>query len=257
MSNNIHKFMSVSDRLAWLKGKRPVAVWERETGIARGNLDRALKDGKLSEENIRKLCRVENMRSDWLLIGRGTPFYVAEFVSDQAFADALLNYFADEGQRWTLTVIRRKSNGMPCVVALTMPTSNQTANDRQPSAQMTVELLSGPIGVETSKVVCRPDWGRVQGLGLDDDIVRRMQCGEVGTYELLFSPGYLLQASDLDSKVLAAISEGVAVGEQKNGYVIPLTPDERSMLNRYRALSGDDKARLAAISDALANLDKG
>lgn len=248
--------MKISERLSQIKGSRAVSAWERETGIARGNLDRALKDDKLSEENIRKLCRAENLRSDWLLFGDGSPYRVAVFHSDEELAEQLGYFFSDEAAVWTVTVVRTQSNDVPCAVVLTMPAESQSTRDNMAVKSIVVEVLAGPVGLETSKLVCRPEWGRVQGLALADDIARQLCSGQLGTFALLFDPGYLLNAQQLDPRVLSVLRESNGVGERKNGYESGFTAEERQLVKRYRALQDGDKARLIAIADAFIKLSE-
>jgi len=245
--------MKFIDRLLFIKGLRPVSAWERETGIGRGGLDRALKDGQLNEINLRKLCRAENVNAHWLLFGTGMPYSVMTFGSDAALAGQLQAYFDDEAERWTLTVMRRHSDGLPCAIALSMPTEHQAAGEVSALKMITLELLAGPIGLLSAQWICRSGWACVRGVSLDDAVVADVLAGQLGSQALLFDPGYLVAAVPLDSRALQVL-ETSAANSNGNRYHLPLTPAENALLSQFRALPDGDKKRLNAIADALAGL---
>jgi len=243
--------MPISERLLKLKASRSILEWEREAGIARGNLRRAIKGDSLSEENIRKLVRTENVSVDWLLEGRGTPYYIVKLNSDAEIADALQVYFDDEAARWAVTIIRCKSADVPLAIALTMPIERKGPDDTDFIKESALELITGPIGPLSSHILCRSGWNKVSGLALDDEIVADICNGKLGTYALLVDPGYLLLSTALDPQVLAVITEALNVAEAPNGYHVPLTFPEQALLQCYRALPVDDRQRLVVIAEAL------
>lgn len=240
--------MTISNRLLKIKGSRSVLQWERQTGIARGNLDRGIRDGKLSDENIRKLIRTENIRADWLLEGKGTPYQIAVFNDDLVLSELLCAHHTDEARNWTLTVICRQSDGLPCAITLTMEVESQAVKDDKKSdidKYTVLEILTGPIGPYSREAIKRDGWGKRQQVTLDDAVVESLCKGGIGTYALTLDPGYLKAAVPLDDKTLADVAEESA------GYTIPLTPPEQRLLTTYRALPNDDRARLLAIADTL------
>lgn len=250
---NFQYTMKLSERLRFIKGLRAVSAWERETGIGRGNLDRAINTGQLNEDNIRRLCRAENIRADWLLFGEGQPYRYSEYRSDAELAEQLQAHFDDECQRWTLTVIRRKSDNVPCAVTLTMP-QHHVDFELYPChvKDIALELLIGPIGLKTSQVICHPGWGKVQGAALDDDVVLDICTGQIGTYALLFEPGYLIsRVTELDKQLLAILAQVDGVSEPYGYCQTNLSHDERKLLDQYRVLNQCDRQRLLAISDIL------
>jgi len=235
--------MKLSDRIAQLKASRPVSYWERQVGIARGNLDRALKDDKLSDENIRKLCKWENARADWLLLGSGAPYQTATFNTDHDLSDQLNAYLIDEAESRTLTVVTRKSDDLPCAVVLTMPGQYQAG---KAMVDYTIlDVLVGPIGLYSRGTIKDGSWRKRQQVTLDDEVVESLCKGGIGTYALMLDPGYLKAAGPLDDQTLADVAEESA------GYTVPLTPPEQRLLTTYRALPNDDRHRLLAIADTL------
>lgn len=141
--------MKTIERLQQLRGSRSVTEWEKSAGIARGNLDRALKTGKLSDANLRKLCKVENVRSDWLLFGQGMPYQTAVFQTDYELSEKLCAHHIDEADSWILTLVLRQSDRVPVCVVLHMPgefpvsTSEQAINRVRYTI---IEILTGPLG---------------------------------------------------------------------------------------------------------------
>jgi len=242
--------MPISERLLKIKGSRSILEWEREAGIARGNLRRAIKGDSLSEENIRKLVRTENVSADWLLDGRGSPYYVAMFNSDAEIAAQLQAYFDDEADRWSVTLIRRKGDDAPRAVVLTMPIERQELSADEVVKESALDVMVGPIGILSSRVICRPGWRAVSGLALDEEIVTAICSGQLGTHALLSDPGYLLLSTALDRDVLTIITNGLTLAEQSNHYTVPLTPDEQQLLTTYRCLPKPDRSRLQVIADA-------
>jgi len=246
----------ISERIQYLRGDRAVARWEKDAGIGTGNLHRALKEGQINDQNIRILCHYENASADWLIDGKGSPYRVSKSGSDFEMSERLQAYYDDEAEHWTVTVIRKASDGKPCAVALSMPGQYevvQRGKDVPLKVDYTIlELLSGPVGPLSSQVICRAGWRAVKGVAVDDDAAADIAGGRAGTYALFFEPGYLLDAPALDTQALAAIE--AAVAESKNGYSVPLTAPEHGLLKTYRALSADDKTRLAAIAETLKSL---
>jgi hypothetical protein len=241
--------MKLSGRLTQLKGSRAVSAWERQAGIARGNLDRAIKDGKLSEENIRKVCRVENARADWLLLGSGSPYQIANFNTDQDLSDQICAHHTDEAERWTVTVVIRQSDDLPCAVVMTMPVITQPPESTS-IFYVQLEVLTGPIGPYSREAIKRDGWEKRQQLTLDDEVVESLCKGGIGTYALMQEPGYLKAAVPLDDKTLAALAT-TDVTERLGGYTVPLTPPEQRLLSTYRAMPSNDRERLLAIAEAL------
>jgi len=65
-------FIETRERLSRVIGKRPISKFERDCGIGRGQIWRAIHDKKpLNSESISKICNSENISADWLLLGRG------------------------------------------------------------------------------------------------------------------------------------------------------------------------------------------
>jgi hypothetical protein len=240
--------MKFSERLAQLKGSRAVSAWERQAGIARGNLDRGIKDGRLSDENIRKLCKFENARADWLLIGTGSPYQIAGFVNDHDLAEHICALHRDDASNWTLTLICRESDQLPVAVVMTMPGQYQ-GKDESMVDYTILEVLLGQIGPCTREAIKRDGWKKRQLLTLDDDVMERLFNGRIGTYALTEDPNYLKAAVPLDGKALDELASNVT--ESPAGYTVPLTPPEQRLLNTYRALPNPDRDRLQAIADAL------
>lgn len=240
--------MKLSGRLTQLKASRPVSAWERQAGIARGNLDRAIKDDKLSDENIRKLCRLENVRSDWLLLGSGSPYQISTFSSDRDMSNRICAHHTDEAARWTLTVITRQSDNLPCAMVMSMPGQYPVDPRSNESAMIDytiLEVLTGPIGPYSREAIKRDGWGKRQQLTLDDDVVANLCKGDIGTYALMLDPGYLKATVPFDDKNLAAVAEDAT------GYTVPLTQPEQRLLLTYRTLPNADRERLQAIADTL------
>ena len=238
--------MKIIERIKKARGSRAVSDWERKAGIARGNLDRALKEGKLSEDNIRRLCRTENLCFNWLLEGKGPAYQVSTFHSDIALSERLAAHYIDEADSWTLTVIIRASDNSPCAVVLTMP-------GEQPVVMVgytILEVLSGPFGLNSLSVVQREGWGDRQQLILADAIADSLCNGELGTYALLDTPGYLTEALPLDDTALKTgkLCEEAALN---NSNPVPLSIPEQQLLAAYQSLTQTDRQRLLTIAKAL------
>jgi hypothetical protein len=240
--------MTIINRLLKLKGSRSVLQWEREAGIARGNLDRAIKDGKLSDENLRKLCRWENARADWLLFGSGSPYQIAGFSTDHDLAERICAHHTDAAADWSLTVIYRESDQLPMAVVMTMP-GQYPGKDESMIDYTILEVLLGQIGPYTCEAIKRDSWRRRQQIMLDDEVVKKLFDGNIGTYALTADPNYLKAAVPLDDKTLTELASNIT--ESPGSYTVPLTPPEQRLLNTYRALPGDDRNRLLAIAATL------
>jgi hypothetical protein len=246
--------MKLSDRLRQIKGSRSTSRWERDAGIGTGNLHRALKEDQLNDENIRVLCSYENVNPDWLISGRGSPYRIIRCDSDLEFSEQIGLYHTDEAASWTLTVIFRQSDNVPCAAVLTMPGQYQVKQrgkiERLWVDFTLIEVMSGPIGPYSREAIKRDGWKKRQQVTLDDDVVESLCKGGIGTYALMQEPGYLKAAVPLDDKTLAEHAKS-NVTDRTNSYTVPLTPPEQRLLKTYRSLSNDDRERLLAIADAL------
>jgi len=246
--------MKLSERIKQLKGSRPVSRWEITAGIGAGNLSRAIKDDQLNDENIRVLCYYENVNPDWLINGRGNPYRVARFETDIDISEQIAAYHTDEAASWTLTVIIRQSDNLPCVAVLTMPGQyqvKQRGKDEPLQVDYTIlEVLVGPIGPYSREAIKRDGWKKRQQLTLEDAVVESLCKGGIGTHALTLDPGYLKASVPLDDKALAELAT-TDVTERLGGYTVPLTPPEQRLLSTYRAMPTTDRERLLAIADAL------
>ena len=246
--------MTISNRLTEIKGLRSVLQWERQAGIARGNLDRSIRDGKLSDETILKLIHYENVRADWLLTGKGAPYQTATFNADIELSEQLCAYHTDEAARWTLTLIVRESDNLPCAVVLTMPGGNYPIDKlgkaaSAPVEYTIVEILVGPIGRYSRAAINRNGWGQRQQLTLDDTVTEILCAGGIGTYVLMQEPGYLKAAVPFSAETLELAHSDVT--DTPSSYTVPLAPPEQRLLTTYRAMPNDDRERLLAIAEAL------
>jgi hypothetical protein len=246
--------MAISDRLRQIKGSRAVARWERDAGIGSSNLHRALKEDQLNDENIRVLCYYENASSEWIISGRGNPYRVIRCDTDLDFSEQIEAYNTDE-ENWTLTVILRKSDNLPCAVVLTMPSRYPVKQRGKPEPLMVdytaLEVMVGPIGPSSSEAIKRDGWGKRQQLTLADEVVESLCKGGIGTYALMQEPGYLKVAVPLDDKTLADFASTSVTDSSTPGYTVPLTPHEQRLLKTYRAMATEDRERLLAIADTL------
>lgn len=245
--------MKLSDRIKQLKGSRPISKWERDAGIGRGNLDRAIKDDQLNDENIRVLSFYENANPDWLISGRGNPYRVIRCDTDDDLSVNIGAYLTTE-ESWTLTVILRQSDNVACAVVQTMPSrypvKQRGKDDPLMVDYIALEVLAGPIGHSSWKAIEDEHWRNRQQLTLNDEVVESLCKGGIGTYALMQEPGYLKAAIPLDDKTLAAFATS-DVTERLGAYTVPLTPPEQRLLSTYRAMPSNDRERLLAIAEAL------
>jgi len=242
--------MKLSGRLLQIKGLRPVSKWEREVGIPRGNLDRAIKENKLSNENAIRLLRSENVKLEWLLSGIGAPYHVSNYPNDYEMAQQIDAYHEDEAEGWTVTIICCKENPIPSVIVLSMPVQWQRPEDPNMIDITQIEILTGPFGLLSFKAVCQTGWFLVQSLKLDDELVLAISKGLIGTYKLISDPGYLKQAEPIKTEMLFSLETQI-FNEPNPINQVALTDSEFQFLAKFRQLNKKDKQRLLAICDVL------
>lgn len=244
--------MKINDRLLFLKGSRHVSAWERSAGIARGNLDRAIKDGHLSDENIIKLRQYENLNVNWLLCGDGSPYQYSVFPSDVTLSEQLQAHCADEVGRWALTVVQRKSDLVFCAVVLSMPGQYLAkAKDIESWIDYSIiEVLCGPIGHYCFAAILGNVWAATTQLLLDDHDAARLCTGFIGSYELTKDPGILMSATAVSTELF-----DLQLGLDEDETYQTITDSERVLVQNYRKLTSADKARLSVIARAFLTID--
>jgi|GEM_PF-6755890 len=196
-----------------------------------------------SPEYLAVICAAENINLNWLILNRGPVFLVHHSYSDGQTARLLDAFVGDSPMSWNAYVIRDEAR-----LALALHRSNQTELKGEIIDYDQVELVVGVIGSLSFDVLRRHGVLQIREIAVPVATMDRLIGGEVGTFELIREDGLLERYKPLDLK------DGFDFGESATGH--PMEPDELALLERYRRLTPDDKARLVAIGEALGEVER-
>lgn len=208
--------------------------WAKAAGVDRNALDRALKGKSISTETIIRLCRAENMRMDWLMTDKGTPFYVTSFVSDAEMAEELLMHYGDCGDEWSLTVVADRDTLAPAAVILIMPAADET--EKGLVTYSLLEILVGPIEELTWQVIVKPAWKATYQWLMTASALEALKAGQLGTYQLTAKVGILKVEDRLDYGLFHAKETDGCLQEESGRYINGLTELEKDFLMTVRQL---------------------
>lgn len=239
----LHKFMNkfgstISERLAFVVGDRKIHPWAKSIGVSKGTIESVMnKGGMPGAETLGIIRRAENVRIDWLLEGRGTPFYVAPCASDQAAASLLDELLSEE--QWEVTVV---SDHHRLAFVLSQPGSHSVKD--QFIDYTIVEVIVGPLG-PASILTLRKRNGTLFYTYLDAALMEQLEKGEIGTYKLFDREKGLLNARvpiDVTSPVF---------DDFKDPSMPVVAIEEVELLLHYRMLDKDKKQAVQKIISAM------
>jgi hypothetical protein len=227
--------------------------WAASVGWNKGNTARVMQGHVPGPELLVPVSWVENVRLDWLLTGRGAPFFANSF-PDDATAALAIGYHFEDSDDWHVHVLPGPVGGF--AVCLTMPAEVDVKGTPVPFTAL--EVFVGPLGNEVRDVIARAhEAGRaVTFTQLDDDEQwTKLQLGELGSYQLLYSDAAILKTGEAleagegepDASQLLRVAESPPPAYGPTA----ISPQHRALVRQIEHLAPPDRAVIEQLLDRL------
>lgn len=239
------------DRLMRVIDDRKPYAWAAALGWNKGTIARVMKGHIPGGELLVPVSWAENVRLDWLLMGRGTPYFVAAFADDATAAQALRYHFEDSSD-WQIQLLAGPRGRF--AVALTMPAELEFKGTTV--RYTAVELLVGNLGDQVRQAVEENRKGRsVVVRRMEPEAWAQLQIGEIGTYRLTEQREQLFTGPEIPYQYEAnhirphsgAVAEEPAVYEN----MLVLTAAEHQLLAHYQELPRTDRQVIEQLLERL------
>jgi hypothetical protein len=230
--------MEFIDRIKLLLGDRTLYGWvSKSLKLDRGIAQR-INEGTLPKKDAfwNAVRNLENVREEWLRMGKGAPFYVYSGLSDEDWSDSLLP-LAEAAARgefeysgiWYLYCENRLA------IVLYANAEKQFPDQSAPMPYIEMRIQTGQFGPRTALALKQlqtvlPDLPIA--LEVTSDLFQRLATGKVGAYELFGDPetggGLYAQAHDWQRDHYL---QPVATANE------PLSADETALIDCFRSLT--------------------
>ena len=227
---------SFRERLEFVAQERKLSPLMKSFGWAGGTIDRVLNDPAYipGPQLLQTMARVENVSLDWAVDCVGAPFRTAHFPSDTEAAE-YVTALRDETS-WHATIY--SDSTARAVVVLSQPAT--VTFKRQRLRYTCIEVITGSIGKRS--IAALDGLPRINKVKIDAPSLSALEGGHTaGTYLLTQAPHPPFQQAQPASEL--------ELREESKPY--GMAADEYRLLDNYRALSAQDKARAVRLLDAL------
>lgn len=188
-------------RIKRLLDGREKYPWGHAIGLGKGTIDGMTRTGSIpGGETLALISRYENVRIDWLLEGKGTPFYVTMCATDDMAWEVLENIL--EPETWEVTLV---TDGARVAAVMTQPGKYQVKDGKDKDEGQRyrwidytiVEVVAGVLGRRALSTI-RNRWVHQNGVSMvyfvsdDAHTMNLIEGGEIGSYRLCYSPDAVL-----------------------------------------------------------------
>lgn len=239
---------SLYDRLVLVLCDRKIYPWAQSIGISKGTVDSIKsKGGMPGAEVLRAINRCENVSLEWLLDGRGNPFYVTACASDEDARNVLHELLGPE--TWEATLV---SDGDRYAFVLTQPGAFLVKD--QEIRYTIMEVITGAIGPKTV-VDIRNRGVHLMGLSglyyvsVDRETMNKLETGQLGTYRICHSDNAVLKTRTLFLANPELVAKVEAFRVMDNG---PRTKEEEELLENFRSMSSEGKEAFLKLVETVA-----
>ena len=231
----------LAQRLEFLAAGRSLHGWAKAIGLPKITIENVMKGNGLSFETLAHLHRVENVRTDWLLEGRGSPFSVNACLCDESARDLLDELLVE---RWAVDVVTDESR---VAIVLSQPALVQVKDGKDSAGHQKyrdinyrlVEIICGALG---AKAIARATaFGIHRVLQVGSEMMRDLEGGKLGSYLLFTSPAAVLPKA-LQYPKTSMLFDILARGDGAAS-----TADEKMLLGHYRGMSNEKKKAIAQV----------
>ncbi|WP_299538285.1 hypothetical protein [uncultured Herbaspirillum sp.] len=238
----------LAQRLEFLAAGRALHGWAKSIGLPKISIENVMKGNGLSYESLAHLHRVENVRTDWLLEGRGSPFSVNACLCDES-AHELLDELLVE--RWEVDVITDENR---VAIVLSQPAQVQVKDGKDSAGHQKyrdinyrlVEIVCGALGART--IARATAFGIHRVLQIGSDMMKELEKGKLGSYFLFASPSALIPHA-VQYAHAGKLFEKLEKGEQTAS-----TPEEKALLSSYRSMTADKRKAVSQVVLSMAEL---
>lgn len=236
---------TIAERLTRLVGDRKIYPWAKSIGVSKGTIESIMgKGGMPGAETLGMIQRSENARLDWLLEGRGTPYYVTVCATDQAARSVLQDLLSDE--QWEVTAV---SDTQRLAFVLSQP-GGYDVKDRHFDYTI-LEVIAGAIGPQSITEVRNRFVHHMGVTGLyyaqiEANQMRQIENGEVGTYHLFGAANAILKSRKPIFEESAVFEKFMRDGEQ----IVAI--EEVELLLNFRALGPGNQLAVKQVIAAMA-----
>lgn len=240
---------SFRDRILKVMAGREQKTWGDNLGLKKSRVSNMCRGMPPTSDALTAISRAENVSIDWLLTGRGRPYHVRTSLDDEATAEDLAEHL-DES--WTITVAQCPHPGRPPMAAIILTQPATYRMGERDIAYTALVVIAGVIGPKTRALLgASASDHDLQALDLDAETLRRLIDGELGAYAIALADNALLR----QARPLVADETESRVAEPGNDYTPhgagAVSQEEWTLIEKYRALSREDRTRMQAIVDAL------
>lgn len=229
----------IRSRLALVLGDRKITPWAKKLGIGSATQQSLQAGGPIESAQLTIVQHTENVSLSWLLDGKGRPFLVSEFDDDDEALEYVQSLLADENWR-----VKLAAAPGDVVIVLHQPGSILRGKKKDILVEYeVVELISGATEKALLHMGRRADTFDAFDLAPHD--VRRLARGAMGSHEL-FGPADKPRPT---SAITLAAALDMARLAAERPY---LTPDERIVLDHYRAMDSAGKTAFKSVGTQMA-----
>jgi hypothetical protein len=260
----VHIFMDKNDefaaRIKRLLDGREKYPWGHAIGLGKGTIDGMTRTGSIpGGETLALISRYENMRIDWLLEGKGTPYYVTACATDEMASEVFHETFMPE--TWEVTLV---IDGDRIAAVLTQPGKYQVKDgkDKDEGHQLyrwidytIVEVITGALGHKALSMV-RDRWVEQHGVSMvyivskDAHTMDLIEEGELGTYRLCYAPDAVLSSRE-------SIVENHPIFTQFMHAADPVVdPDEAELIELFRSMSREGQKAFMKVAAEMSQKKK-
>lgn len=235
------------DRLQRVIDDRKPYTWAESMGWNKGTTARVMQGHIPGSELLVPLSWIENVRLDWLITGRGRPYFGEVFAEDATAAMAL--EYTLEAEEWEIHVITCRGR---FAVVLTQPAEVDVKGKSISFTAM--EVFLGNLGPKVREALLPYlPASQPRSVDIDEDTWYQLQLGELGAYQLLHREDAPLQREALSLMVndtdLANIQYAAEGGGEAT--VVFVNDDVRHVVSTYKELPEGDRNMVSGLMDRL------
>lgn len=245
-------WQTLPERLSFIAADRKMHPWAKSIGINRGTVEAMMnKGGMPGAETLRAINRCENASMEWLLEGRGNPFYVTACGTDLDAREALADLI--ESETWEATIVTDENR---MALVLTQPGSFDIKDQR--IDYTILEVIVGTIGRQTisdlrNRAVHAAGISQFYYVNTDVDTMNKLEGGQLGTYRICLAADALLSTKSpvlVNAYLVEKLEKFI---KPSSG---PKTMQETDLIESFRSLSADEREAVLKIAEKMAGGSK-
>jgi len=216
-------------------GKQDKHPWGNQLGLSTGTISRMFKGQIPGHEALNAISKYENASITWMVTGETSPYLITTLFDDESLAEHLHELMAEEWEVFIFNSTTKQS-----VIVLKQPAKYSI--NKKLIDYTAIEVMSGPIGQLTYNELLHV--GSVFVLdNIDEFTMTKIIRGQIGTRGIL----QIINNTESHFKINDRRSEN-RVSDHSPEYS---TLDEKNLLQKFRALTPDDKQTIINLMNSL------